>query len=477
MDASFERRYDRLVREYVLELGEEPLAAAAALGRELVKADVPPEEIGELQEQALVRLAQELPARSLASAVPLFSAPLIELLMAYGLAFREHLHELSQVEERHRQSMKMEAIGQLAGGIAHDFNNQLGVILGCAQMLQSHFLKDDHLKYYADTIVEAAQHSAAITTQLLTFARKGTQRLIPLDVHHAIGEVVTILEHSLDKRIEVVSCLDAEYSMTIGDPAQIQNAILNVAINARDAMPRGGTLTFATEAVSISTDDAPGTTHGLHSGRYIAVSVTDTGVGMKAELAKRIFEPFFSTKVRGRGTGMGLSVVYGTVKEHQGAVGVQSILGRGTSLRILLPVAETVDVCERAGDAEIVRGTARILLADDEKHARLTTGAILRNLGYEIMGCQDGAEAVECYRSSWQEIDLVILGVSMPKLQGPDALLLMQRINPEVKAILTSGRTLGEESGRVLEGCYVTFMSKPFGIAQLSRTVAEALSK
>jgi nitrogen-specific signal transduction histidine kinase/CheY-like chemotaxis protein len=386
--------------------------------------------------------------------------------------------ERKLMEERLRQSEKMTAIGQLAGGIAHDFNNQLAAMLGYAELLVAR-LTDEELRLFANMIVGAATHSGDLTRQLLAFARKGKRQTMPVEIHGIINDVVALLTRTVDRRINIKRMLAANPSTTMGDPIQLQNALLNLAINARDAMPNGGELVFATDVVVLTEAHCRIAPQHITPGEYVEISITDTGVGMSQETQKRLFEPFFTTKEPGKGTGMGLASVYGTVADHQGTISFRSEPNRGTTFTLQLPVlVETAPSIELpTARAETFTGTAHILLADDEKVAREAIAAGLRHLGYRVTTCADGAEAVARYSDDWREIDLVMLDMVMPKLGGHDAFLAMRKVNPAVKALLSSGYTMDSRVQNLVDGGGVYFVQKPFHLGALSKVVATALRK
>jgi len=382
------------------------------------------------------------------------------------------ISEAKFLEQRLHQAEKMDAIGQLAGGIAHDFNNVLGGIAGYAELLQRR-LTEPHLRRYADDIVKTALRAADLTTQLLAFARKGKYVAVPVNLHDVIHDVVGLLSHSVDRRIEIRQHLDANPAWTRGDRTQLQSALLNLAVNARDAMPEGGELTFAT---SLATLDERSQLPELKPGRYLLVCVTDTGTGMSAEVQQRLFEPFFTTKEQGKGTGLGLAAAYGAVHNHHGAISVYSEPGRGSTFKIYLPLATTPGTTVEAAPAEppaMLRG-ARILVVDDEASIRETTAEMLRDLGCTVTTCQDGDEAVRYYAVHWQEIDLVILDMVMPRRSGRDAFLAMRRENPRIRALLASGHSINGEAQRILEEGVLGFLQKPFETNALARMAAEA---
>ena len=384
---------------------------------------------------------------------------------------------LRRTEEFLRQSEKMEAIGQLAGGVAHDFNNQLSGIMGYADMLARE-LADERLRGFAEAIVRAATRSAGLTEQLLAFARKGKFLSAPVNLHELIGEVVALLERSIDKRITIQQILKANPPVTLGDPNQLQNALLNIAINARDAMPGGGEIIFETEALTLDEEYCRSRPFPMTPGLYVRVSVTDNGVGMDHETQQRIFEPFFTTKPTGEGTGMGLAAAYGVVKNHHGIITVYSEPGQGTTINVFLPVVESAEpYAGRTGAGAIVTGTGRILLVDDEEAVRGAASTMLRHLGYKVTVCKDGVEAVDYYRRSWQSVDLVILDMAMPRMGGGDTFLAMREINPDIKALLSSGYGINGEAQSILDLGVMGFLKKPFQLAHLSEMVAEALAR
>lgn len=389
----------------------------------------------------------------------------------YGRDITEH----RQLEDQLRQTEKMQAVGELAGGIAHDFNNQLTGVLVYADMLING-LEDEELGRYAANIKKAAKRAAELTQQLLAFSRKGKNLSVPVEIHKVLAEVTSILEHTIDKRIKVRQTLNASPATTIGDPSQLENVILNIALNARDAMPKGGELVFETDIVELDEDFCKGHANELLPGSYLKISVTDSGCGMDPETQKHIFEPFYTTKGVGKGTGMGLASVYGTVRNHKGAISVHSEAGRGTTFRIHLPLAEEAGNEQDASGRNVpVTGTARILLVDDEEMVRDLAADMLRVLGYTVTQCNNGKEAVEYYKKSWQHMDLVILDMVMPELGGRDTFIAMRNINPHVRAILSSGYSINDEAQAILDEGVMAFVEKPFELAEFSEKVAQVL--
>ncbi len=380
------------------------------------------------------------------------------------------------LEDQLRQREKITAIGQLAGGIAHDFNNQLGGIMGYADMLVNR-LDDPHLNRFAQNIVMAATRASDLTKQLLAFGRKGKYLNVPMDTHRIILEVVELMKRSIDKRIEIKLHLDATPSLVVGDPTQLQNALLNLGLNARDAMPKGGELRFETKNEDIPPND---TEVDLVPGRYVRISVIDTGVGMDSATQRRLFEPFFTTKEVGKGTGLGLPSVYGTIKNHGGAIRVSSKLGQGSAFHLYLPAGEEEDSVEAAAAEELPKKFGQgghILLVDDEPVILNLGRDILSEMGFQVTACADPLASLELYRKIWAEIDLVILDMVMPKLGGRDLFLAMREVNPDIKAILSSGFSIDGEPQDVLDDGIRVFLQKPFRQEGVAKALHSALTE
>ncbi|RCK75966.1 MAG: PAS/PAC sensor hybrid histidine kinase [Candidatus Ozemobacter sibiricus] len=377
------------------------------------------------------------------------------------------------LEDRLRHAEKMEAIGQLAGGVAHDYNNHLAGILGNAELLMAR-LTDPALRGMVENIRKAALRSADLTRQLLAFARKGKYMTVPIDVHALIDDVVALLEHSLDRRITIQRRLAADPPLTMGDPAQLQSALLNLAVNARDAMPHGGDLIFATAIA-----DLPGPAPDLDvgPGRFLKIEVTDTGTGMDEETRKHLFEPFFTTKEAGKGTGLGLAAVYGTIRNHRGAITVATALGQGTTFTIFLPLATEEAFARPSAPLPSTRpGRGRILLVEDEEMVRETALAMLESLGYQVTACVNGQEAVETFRELWRQIDLVILDLIMPRMAGRETFHAMRTIDPAVRVLVASGFSDEATARQIIQDGALGFLQKPFQLNELASKVAGLLA-
>lgn len=392
---------------------------------------------------------------------------------SYQSIYRD-ITDRRHIEERLRQMEKMNAVGQLAGGIAHDFNNQLTGILSYAELLGDR-LDDPGLRRYAEGIQAAALRSADITQKLLAFARKGQFLTVPTDMHRVVAETVEILTHSIDKRIRIEQVLRAQNATVAGDPSQLQNALLNLGLNSRDAMPDGGILTIETANLTIEDLGDTGSTRELTPGDYLVLSVKDTGLGMNEEVKRHLFEPFFTTKEVGKGTGMGLAAVYGTVKSHKGAIAVESTPGTGTDITIYLPLAQHTQAAgASASSPHGQQRSLRILAVDDETVVRELLGELLSKLGHSVRLAADGLEAVEIYRKDWQNLDLIILDMQMPQINGRDTFRLLREINPGARVLLSSGFSVDSEAQTVLKEGGLGFLQKPFMLRNLIAALDKA---
>jgi two-component system cell cycle sensor histidine kinase/response regulator CckA len=391
------------------------------------------------------------------------------------VAVKRDITQEAELENRLRQSQKLEAVGLLAAGIAHDFNNLLAGIKGFAELLTLDEEAGPKVSDYAGEILKAANRAADLTGQLLAFARKGRFLSVAVNVNEVIDEVKTMLKHSIDRRIEIKTDCRAEKPFTSGDPSQIQSAILNLAINARDAMPDGGELKFETENVHLDDDFCQLHSLDLGAGDYLAISVTDTGIGMDEEVMAYIFDPFFTTKEQGQGTGLGLAGVYGCLKNHHGSIEVISQPGSGSTFKLLFPVtiAENQSVPPNLRRLKLT-GEERLLLVEDEELVRNLAFKILTNAGYHVTACADGMEAVALYREKAADFDLVLLDMMMRKMHGKDAFVEMKLVNPDVCALLMSGYT-DYDVQELLDLGIKGFIAKPFHSKQLLQKIREAL--
>jgi len=415
-----------------------------------------------------------------ASATWLFDAegrPIYSVALVQDITERKRAEEaLRASEEQLRQSQKLEAIGTLAGGLAHDFNNILTGILGHAEMLKASAHPGDNVHRAADVIEKAGRRAADLTRQLLGFARKGKEQNTPVSVHGRIEEVVALLSHAIDKSIVIEQRLEAARPFVLGDPVQVQQIILNLALNARDAMPGGGRLVFETQDRMI--DEAACRNHPRAApGRFIVITVTDTGHGIPDEILDRIFEPFFTTKGPGLGTGMGLATAYGIVENHGGWIEVESGVGTGTTFRLFLPATDECPAESPVAGDHAAPGMGRILVVDDEEIVRDVASEFLAHLGYQVVTAVDGRDAVEYYAAHRGEIGLVIIDMMMPRMGGRECFRELKALDPSIKAILSSGYGFNVAAQEMLEAGMLSFIQKPYDLLEFSEAVSRALGR
>ena len=381
----------------------------------------------------------------------------------------------SALEEQLRQSQKLEAIGMLAGGVAHDFNNILTGILGYANMLEPDAPDGSTMQEGLRVIQQAAERAAELSKQLLSFARRGKRESTSVDLNTTVLEVVSLLTRTINKNITVTEQFNTSQATVLGDAGQLQQVVLNLAINARDAMPDGGTLTFRTWRQQFSAEQL--VAHpGAAPGTFVALSVSDTGRGIEKKNLRRIFEPFFTTKDPGKGTGMGLAMVYGIVKAHQGFIDVQSELGKGTTFTVYIPATDTppVAVCARR---RVAAGQATVLVVDDEEVVRKLASEMLRRAGYSVATAASADEATAWYKDHWRDIDLVIVDMVMPGKDGAACFEALKTINPHVRAILTTGYGLDGHAQDTLDAGMVGYLQKPYHSEDLVNAVEDALAR
>ncbi len=384
-----------------------------------------------------------------------------------------------QLEEQLLRSQKMEAVGQLAGGIAHDFNNILGAISGYAEMIKEKFAHDNpKLGKYTGTILSASSRAADLTAKLLAFSRRGKFRIVSIDMHEIILDVIKILHHTIDKKISFEKEIHAEYAFIKGDPLQIQNAVLNLAINARDAMPDGGTVTFKTDLVQLDDSDSKLQSQKLSPGTYLKLSVSDTGTGIEQNIKNKIFDPFFTTKEMGKGTGLGLASVYGTIKNHHGFIEVESEINKGTTFTLYIPATGNPSEKEEKAvstDTVAASSTVNILVIDDEEFIRDMVEEMLTDAGYTVATAMNGRKGLEYYQSNHQSIDVIILDVVMPEMNGYDCFKELKKIDPQVRVIVSSGYSIDSEASKILSEGALEFIQKPYSRENFITVIEQAL--
>lgn len=384
--------------------------------------------------------------------------------------------ERLRLERQVRNSQKMAAIGQLAGGLAHDFNNLFVGILGNAELLVEGLRSSASptLLTHAQAISETTRRATELTTKLLAFSRRSILRSQVLDVHALLEEVASLLTHSVGPDIRIRCRLAATEAAVFAEPAQLQNALLNLAVNARDAMPDGGELAFETENEEVPAEAARDLE--VKPGTYLKLSVRDTGVGIEPELLERVFEPFFTTKDIGAGSGLGLPAVHGTLRAHGGAYRLYSAVGSGTTFVAYLPLAPAAAMPARE-DGPPILGEGRVLLVEDDAMARTVARAFLRRLGYGYVEAHNGREAIDLLAGGGEPVDVVLLDLLMPEVDGAAVLRWLREEAPDLPVVLTSGVAPEQElSPELVQHCR-SFLPKPFTLAAFSRALAEAMGR
>jgi PAS domain S-box-containing protein len=379
-----------------------------------------------------------------------------------------------ELERQLFQAQKMESVGTLAGGIAHDFNNLLGGVLGYASLMKEKLPENDHFFRYVSAIERSACRASELTSQLLAFSRGGKYETRAVNVNTIIKETLEIIERAFEKSIEIETCFSGQLPTVVADTAQLEQVMMNLCINARDAMPDGGKLIIETDLAHI-TDNYVKTHLGAQPGTYVAISITDTGTGMDKDILEKVFEPFFTTKERGKGTGLGLAMVYGVVKNHGGSVQVYSEVGEGTTFKIYLPADGRPEAEQVVRWESPYNGKGTILVVDDEESIRSLARDMLETHGYQTLLADGGEEALEIYRAHGASIDLVILDMVMPKMGGLQTFLQLKKLNPKIKAILSSGYSQNGKAQEILNQGARGFLQKPYQVSALLAKVRGVL--
>jgi two-component system, cell cycle sensor histidine kinase and response regulator CckA len=385
--------------------------------------------------------------------------------------------ERKRLEQHVQQLQKFEAIGRLAGGVAHDFNNMIGAIMGWAEMGYEEAEPESRVRERFQKIREQSQRAAKLTAQLLAFGRRQILQPRKVNLNTVVQEEMSFLGKVIGADIEIKVLGDPDLRVTMADPTQIDQVLMNLCLNARDAMPTGGRLIIETHNVEIGDEYCRTHAHG-QPGSYVLLSVSDSGAGMDAATLERIFEPFFTTKEVGKGTGLGLATVYGIVKQHGGFIYVYSEPGKGTSFRVYLRAETGVhEPREPAGIEKPLKGTETILVADDHDGLRDSANEMLQALGYRTIQARDGAEALQLFEENIDSVDLVLIDVVMPHLSGPDAYLRMAKLKPGIRVIFTTGYT--SEAAPLIsmleKGAVI--LQKPFRLTNLSHTLRSQLER
>ena len=394
------------------------------------------------------------------------------------LAILEDTSERKRLEAQLRQAQKMEAVGRLAGGIAHDFNNLLAVIMGHSDLIRSVLKKGDALTHDVEQIRRASERAASLTRQLLAFSRRQFLQPQVIDVNTLVGNLATMLHRLIGEDVQLELRLDADAGRVSADPGQLEQVVMNLTVNARDAMPQGGRLTL--ETASATLDQAFVAAHpGSIAGAHVRLSIHDTGCGMGPDVMSHLFEPFFTTKEPGRGTGLGLSTVYGIVKQHRGYIDVTSEPGRGSSFEVYLPRIEARPTPGRAAPRERPRpgGRETVLFVEDEVALRDLMHRVLAKGGYTVLAAGDGVEALAMVEAHPGPIDLVVTDVIMPRMSGPDLAVRLRARDPGIRLLYVSGYTADQLRSQTDLGADATLLPKPFTSDGLLRKVREILDR
>ncbi|MBA7525209.1 Sensor histidine kinase RcsC [subsurface metagenome] len=382
-----------------------------------------------------------------------------------------------ELEEQLRQAQKLESLGTLAGGIAHDFNNILGGILGYASLIKEELPPGSDLLPEVETIITSAKRAAELTRQLLAFARKGHYQPVPVDLNNIVNEVVKLLSRTIDKAVAVETGLSPSLGAVMGDSGQINQMLLNLCLNVCDAMPAGGRLLIKTENIVIDNSGREALPE-LEMGSYVKLTVSDTGTGIEPEIRERIFDPFFTTKERaggGKHSGLGLAMVFGIVKSHDGAVKLESEKGEGSAFFIYLPCTEKNAQRGREKEKRVPEGKETILVVDDKAVLCEVAGRMLETGGYRVILAYGGKEALDIYSRQHQDIDLVILDIIMPDMNGKRVYERLKKINAKVKVLISSGYSKAGQAQAILADGAKGFIQKPYERADMLYKVRDVL--
>ncbi|MGB2868050.1 MAG: PAS domain S-box protein [Bacteroidota bacterium] len=399
-----------------------------------------------------------------------------ELVGIYGMYV--DITERKILETNLRQAQKMESLGTLAGGIAHDFNNILAIIMANASLVRKHVNDAEKIPKIMEAIGKATQRGAALVRQLLTFARKTEILLESVQVNEIVPEMAKLIDETFAKTVTIAVHLDEKLPSIIGDANQIHQVLLNLCVNARDAMPSGGTLSLNTTLVRRGALRLQFPKANAHE--YVCVKITDTGIGMDEATRNRIFEPFFTTKERGRGTGLGLAVVFGIMESHHAFIDVETELGKGTTFYLYFPV-HTRELARTAPDEErekeVRGGTETLLLVEDEELIRETIAAVLGDKGYTVLTAVDGSEAIQMYKQRATDIALVLSDIGLPKIGGVEVFSTLKELNPNVKVILASGYLEPKTKTELVKAGAKAFLQKPYEETELFGKIREILDE
>jgi PAS domain S-box-containing protein len=396
------------------------------------------------------------------------------------IAYRGIVRDITErrkLEQQLFHAQKMESIGTMAGGIAHDFNNILGGIMGYASLMKTRMHPDHPFYNYIDIIERGTQRAAELTSQLLTMAMGGTYNFVPVNLNDIVRDTVQMLSQVFDRSIQIDTRLADDLPTVEADAVLMQQVLMNLLLNAKDALPKGGRIVVETRVETVDAQ-ALGQHMDARGGPYVVVAVSDNGVGIEAGILQRIFDPFFSTKGKGKGTGLGLAVVYGVLKNLNGFVKVYSEPGRGSIFRVFLPVCGSSQ-----GEALVpetvaeLGGHEAVLIVDDEEDMRELAGDMFRSYGYRVLLAGDGEQACRIYEEQGGQIDLVLLDMVMPKLGGLETFLKLRTMNPDAKIILSSGYSENGRAQEIIKYGVSGFIQKPYQVQKLLALVRQVLKK
>lgn len=387
-----------------------------------------------------------------------------------------------QLEAQLNQAEKLKAVGQLAGGIAHDFKNQLFGISTGAKVIKKGYKADLYIQKRMDNIITITQRSNDLVMNLLSFAREREQQTVPVNLHTVITDSVELLIHTLDKKISIQTRLQSRDPFTAGDPSLLQNVLLNLAFNARDAMPDGGELVFSTYDRDLTEEYCNALALTCHPGTCVVTTVRDTGTGMDAETIKHIFEPFYTTKKPGKGSGLGLSMVYGTIQSHNGAITVSSEQSIGTTMTLFLPYSKNTETKEPSRPTSSTIShfhdtISHILLIDDEGIVCSSVKELLADRPLTLSVFQNGNDGIDFYKKHWEEIDIVLLDIIMPKISGDEVFCKLKQINKDAKIIIFSGYSEKGIVTKLLEDGAVGYIEKPAANEDLFEEILRIFSE
>lgn len=436
--------------------------------------------LGEVQYDTKLLKHVQLPPKQISFRVTFF--PILEKDGSVNsiAGIYEDVTEKMKLEKQLARAQRMESIGTLAGGIAHDFNNILGGVLGNISLLKPKVPTDSPLQRYIVTIETSVRRAAQLTRQLLTFVRGDLVELKPTRINECIENVIRLVESSFDKKIRVEHNLEPELLTVECDAGQIEQAILNLCLNARDAMPTGGRISIGTRNLFVKEQgQMPGLPAELEVGAYVVIAVSDNGSGMDENTLKRIFEPFFTTKPRGKGTGLGLAMVFGIIKNHGGHVDVQSEVGQGTTFYLYLNASlkAAEEAPKKKEDKTQQTGKECVLLVDDEDVIRDFAAETLRDRGYFVITAEDGAKAIEVFKNRPCEIDCVVSDMVMPNVGGREVFSTLKTLKPDVKFIFSSGYTDSDVLQDAVKRGQVQFIQKPYTGDELCKLIRKTIDR